>query len=133
MADALSRPAADTPTVEACRRVTTAGWVGNVLVISFAVVGPAGAVEFRLMTRDGPLGPVSPMGFEMHARAPLDGGNHSNCWLIEGPCCHDGTSLWAIEHWMPLFRNGGTKALWPALEAEYRRRFALAKDPPDAP
>jgi hypothetical protein len=47
-------------------------------------------------------------GLELHSRAPLDEGppSHDRCWLLECPCWHDGTSLYAEEHFLPMFLDG---------------------------
>lgn len=31
--------------------------------------------------------------------------SHENCWLIGGPCYHDGSSLYFSERIEPMFRN----------------------------
>lgn len=45
-------------------------------------------------------------GFEVHWRSPpawAEGkpADKENCWLLKGPCWHDGSSLWASEYWIP--------------------------------
>ena len=50
-------------------------------------------------------------GLEMHFRRPPahmtnEAPTHSPCWLIHGPCWHDGTSLYASENFVPMFLDG---------------------------
>ena len=93
---------------------------------SFAVVGSKGAVEFWFHVDD-----MECSGFEKHARSgdghwlgTPDHPSHLNCELLGGPCWHDGTSLWASEFWVPLYKTGGADAIWRELECDYHQRFA---------
>jgi hypothetical protein len=44
------------------------------------------------------------------------------CSLLGGgKCWHDGTSLWASEHWAPGFANGGAEWVWRELRKTYQR------------
>jgi len=48
-------------------------------------------------------------GVEAHRKSPPDYSeppSHADCWLTGGLCWHDGTSLWATEHWIPRFLRG---------------------------
>jgi hypothetical protein len=48
-------------------------------------------------------------GLELHGRAPLygnDAPSHDNCWLLNCPCWHEGTSLHAQEHYLPHVLTG---------------------------
>lgn len=47
--------------------------------------------------------------------------DHNDCWLIGGPCWHDGTSLYASEFMIPLLEREGEGALWEQLEREYEK------------
>ena len=102
--------------------------------ISFAIVGEAGAVELRVWAGEADPGlymaPVSSLGFEVHERVAATDARHANCWLLNGPCRHDGTSLWASEYWLPNLMQYGTDWLWPRLEREYAERFP--EPPPHA-
>ena len=47
-------------------------------------------------------------GIEIHYRTPPDymentAPSQDRCWLIKTPCWHDGSSLQATEHWIPLW------------------------------
>lgn len=107
----------------------------------FGVVGEHGAVElqFRVLTGDAIhelLDRVGAAGLEKHSRTPFEYSDkskpdHADCWLIGGPCWHDGTSLWASEYWMPNFQRLGTEWLWPRLEQQYADEFCKAPAEPD--
>jgi hypothetical protein len=92
----------------------------------YTVIGRAGAIHFHVTD----LGEDSPTrysaGLEMHSRAPLcDSPPHEKCWLIGGPCWHDGTSLYAQERLVPIWLSDphDHEHMFRVLEAEYRRRF----------
>lgn len=49
-------------------------------------------------------------GVEVHSRTRLydfgDGApNHKDCWLLKGPCWHDGSSLYFSENIEPIIRH----------------------------
>lgn len=65
-------------------------------------------------------------GLEVHWRTPPeykkdDAPDHDNCWLLNGPCWRDGSSLEASERWIPFWIAG--KHL-PADE-QHARMFGL--------
>jgi hypothetical protein len=92
------------------------------------VVGKAGALDFHcshakneLSRRFDRIG-----GVEFHYRQPAhymgeDYASHEHCWILGGKCWHDGTSLRASEHWIPLLERGGEEAVWRELEYWYGR------------
>ena len=48
-------------------------------------------------------------GLEIHSRTPLHedrAPSHDHCWLLQCPCWHDGTSLYAQEHYLPMVMAG---------------------------
>ena len=48
-------------------------------------------------------------GFEVHSRTPLycdDAPSHDQCWLLQCPCWHGGSSLQAEERYLPLIKAG---------------------------
>ena len=51
-------------------------------------------------------------GLEVHSRTPMNGEDkppsHDECWLLRCPCWHDGTSLYAQEHFLPIVMMGDT-------------------------
>ena len=56
-------------------------------------------------------------GIEIHYRTPPeymknDAPTSINCWLIGGPCWHDGSSMQATEKWIPMWlRNTNDHAV----------------------
>ena len=95
----------------------------------WAVVGEHGAVEFHCFNRVLPESRWRVGGFEEHLRKPQhyrgaqSEPDHDYCELLDGPCWHDGTSLWASEYWIPLYEREGEEAVWRRLEQEYARRL----------
>lgn len=74
-------------------------------------------------------------GLEIHHRAPPDymrddAPSQDKCWLIGGPCWHDGTSLYASETIIPfwLCAPNDHERMFRFLEGEYARRFLPACD-----
>lgn len=56
-------------------------------------------------------------GIEFHYRQPPDymkddAPSHNRCWLLECPCWHDGSSMWAQERFLPLFIAGCHDAIF---------------------
>jgi len=48
-------------------------------------------------------------GIELHSRTPLYGESapsHDECWLLKCPCWHDGSSLYAQDHFLPMVIAG---------------------------
>jgi len=71
-------------------------------------------------------------GVEVHWRnkpewASRDKPDNDNCWLLEGPCWHDGSSLYADEVAIPKWERckelDDMEAFWLFLEREYRDRL----------
>lgn len=59
-------------------------------------------------------------GLESHYRNPpeymkYDAPSHEHCWLLKCPCWHDGTSLYAQEHFLPMFLNTSHEVIFTAL------------------
>lgn len=53
-------------------------------------------------------------GLEYHYRVPPDymatkPPSHNQCFLLESPCWHDGTSMYAMDHYLPMHRSGNCK------------------------
>ncbi|PZQ99178.1 MAG: hypothetical protein DI533_00270 [Cereibacter sphaeroides] len=76
----------------------------------WSVVGPLGGIHIWAAS--------SPAGFdreekyyggvEVHSRKPMYGAtepSHQECWLLGGPCWHDGTSLYFSENIEPFLRR----------------------------
>ena len=51
---------------------------------------------------------------------------HEDCVCNGGVCFHEGTSLWASEHWIPIILPLGDDAIWSELEQNYEK--CLGKD-----
>jgi len=99
------------------------------------LVGPLGAVDFhctnlamlaRIRNAANMRGLPRSGGVEYHHRAAPEylfgkDAAHEHCWILGGPCWHDGTSLWASEHWIPLLERDGEDEIWRELHATYTR------------
>ena len=90
------------------------------------LVGPEGGIHFHA---SGPYKGEWSCGLEVH-RAKPDGVNapsQTRCWLLDGPCWHDGTSLYAQERLWPIFesylRSGDHENIFRVLEGEYDQFF----------
>lgn len=69
-------------------------------------------------------------GIEIHYRTPPSNRapDHDQCWLLKGPCWHDGSSLAATEHWIPLWLASPEDhdRMFHLLEAELEERVPFA-------
>ncbi len=98
------------------------------------LVGPLGAVDFHcanLRWLDEMRANLDCMdmprsaGVEYHHRAKPTwmqaraGYPSQHCWILGGECWHDGTSLWAMEVWLPILERDGEDAIWTQLEQTY--------------
>jgi hypothetical protein len=102
----------------------------GVIEFSICVIGRLGGVQFHFTVDSREelrhfcdTHPYHPFGVEGHRRVSKDKANHEYCQLINGPCKHDGTSLYASETVMPAFLRGGSDAVYPLLESCYRNWF----------
>ena len=100
----------------------------------WCVIGARGAVDFHCMDEPGPFGRIG--GVEHHMRTAPDyyegkPADHTDCWLLGGPCWHDGTSLYATEFMIPLLEREGEDALWLQLEREYDKLPKQSEDADD--
>ena len=82
------------------------------------VVGPLGAVSFHTYQSDPEFA-----GVEYHNKTGDRAPDFEHCSVIGGPCWCDGTTLWAVEFVLPLFRECGEQALWDLLEQRYAKYF----------
>lgn len=59
-------------------------------------------------------------GIEFHRTPNGESADHGECWILKGPCCHDGSSLAAKEKYDPLFWSlydeGDYEPLWKMVE-----------------
>ena len=73
-------------------------------------------------------------GIEIHYRQPPeymrdDAPSHDNCWLLNAPCWHDGSSLQVTEYWAPLLEGGATpEQMLHHLIGDARSRFRTDED-----
>ena len=73
------------------------------------ILGADGGAHLSIRPYKLSDGPVEySAGLEMHYRRPpnhMDGcaPSYARCFLLEDPCWHDGTSLYAQEHFVPMF------------------------------
>ncbi len=114
----------------------TRRWEKNERQTVFAVIGDKGAIHFWFsecsQTSKDVFGQSKYGGVEMHSRVPLsyskEEPDHENCWLLNAPCWHDGSSLYAEETYIPKYEYcesmNDFEPMWRALECEYERRFA---------
>jgi hypothetical protein len=96
------------------------------------LVGPEGGIHLHVSLHEAKFGGNS-CGLEFHRaawsmrRPPKDAPSQGKCWLIGGPCWHDGTSLYASEHVWPIvqsmLRSGDHEAIFRLLEGEYDSHF----------
>lgn len=95
----------------------------------WAVVGDWGAIEFWIDSNNDyrTFG-----GVEIHQRIPFECSlnqvepDYKHCEVLDGPCSHDGSSLWACEHWIPTYQKLGDDAekwIWAELEREYEETW----------
>lgn len=73
-------------------------------------------------------------GLETHYRQPPDhmandAPSHEECWLIGGPCWHDGTSLYAEERYLPRWLDNphDHDGMFRRLEQEYLSQFPSSR------
>jgi len=92
----------------------------------WSVADERGGMHFWVI--DKPVDPIG--GIEIHYHTPPEYMQDSkpceeNCWLLNGPCWHDGSSLWAHEYWIPkLYRNQNSHEwIFEELKEEMDNRF----------
>lgn len=98
------------------------------------LVGPDGGIHFTANINEEYR---DTCGLEFH-HAPSsnyrcdEAPDHVNCWLIGGPCRHDGSSLYASETLWPMIKpmlaNGDHQTIFRFLEGEYDRHFDRMKE-----
>jgi len=68
-------------------------------------------------------------GVEIHTKEPYyqgeDAPHHTNCWLLQGPCWHDGSSLLASETYIPAWLKDphNHEAVFQRLSGLYHDKF----------
>lgn len=102
--------------------------------LNFAVTGEMGGIHFHVRTPQNAEDDTyshGDCGIEIHSRSRLyshqGDADDARCWLLGSPCWHDGSTLIAREHYLPLYKVSNTfgdfESLFRALELEYDRRF----------
>jgi hypothetical protein len=102
----------------------------------WAVVGPHGAIEFWFTDRGQGADYYRYLGgVETHQRKPFEyssdkeAPDHDKCDVLSGPCWYDGTSLWAMEYWIPEvlrydnWQEAEELFVFPTLERTYKGRW----------
>lgn len=115
---------------------------GPAVHVRMQIVGPDGGCEFHFTCNNEEQrrygeGAITAGGFECHFKAHSrpdyyhdHGAHRHDCEITGGDCWHDGTSLWASEHWLPGMADGGQDWVWRELERAYRER--ITPQPGDA-
>ena len=74
-------------------------------------------------------------GIEIHYRSPPDymkddAPSQMDCWVLGGPCWHDGSSLQAMESWIPFWKSAphDHERMFRALEHELEERDPAATE-----
>lgn len=102
--------------------------------------GPLGGIHFTATIMDEAEKYGGPScGLEFHHAFDPSGGqeapHHSPCWLLGGPCWHDGTSLYANEALWPrivrMLEQGDHLSIFKYLENIYCDHFEPQSE--DAP
>lgn len=96
----------------------------------YEVIGAKGAVHLHLSQyKDGHW----TGGVEYHHRTPPEHmadlpPSHADCPFLNSNCWHDGSSLYAIEHYAPMHRDGDTDAIFRNLLVDYRRTIEPSEE-----
>jgi hypothetical protein len=103
---------------------------GSVATFNWIVVGEKGAIHFHIGADTYINRQYSSWsaGLECHYRNPPDymkekPCSQKKCWILNAPCWHDGGSLYAEEHVLPILQRCGVDALYLFLEGEYVDRL----------
>ena len=74
-------------------------------------------------------------GLEIHRRQPWpsslhDAPTHDECWVLKGPCWQDGTTQYAMEHFLPRWQlaQNDHEQMFGMLGVEYKRQFVETAD-----
>ena len=110
-------------------RKYTMEWYVNEWLHTWEIVGHGFGVHLHIHPYEVNGEPVRySAGLEMHYAAPPDHMKHKPpshvpCWLIKVPCWHDGTSMYAQEHFVPLFLRMDHDAIFYAMGEWARERI----------
>ncbi len=94
----------------------------------WSLVGPGGGVHIWAVENEAPYRHERYYGgIEMHSRKQLydwlTEPSHTDCWLLKGPCWHDGSSLQFSEQIAPHIERFGIKADDPFIQSELHSRY----------
>ena len=53
--------------------------------------------------------------------------SHDECHILKSPCWHDGTSLYAEEHYVPLLKFGDHIAIFSSMVSDAKEQFSEGK------
>lgn len=94
------------------------------------LVGPDGGLHFHVSLTPN-YEPSCGLEFHHRNKTGDEAPSQTNCWLVGGPCWHDGTSLYASETlWPriePMLRSGDHETIFRILEEEADDRFGYDK------
>lgn len=87
-------------------------WDTALMVYNYYVFSEFGALQLHVSEYKSGDGIARSFGLERHYNyrpSYMERGtapSHKHCWLLEAPCWHDGSSLWAEEVFMSFFIGG---------------------------
>lgn len=79
---------------------------------------PLAALEFVTWKTDTVMTDIA--GLEFHISHDKLEPNRKSCLLLGKPCYHDGTSLWASEYWLPLYKSLSEESFFEHLEVQLK-------------
>lgn len=102
-------------------------WRFDRYAYSYEVVGAKGGVALNISSygKEGDEHNGWSAGIEYHRRESPDGSapDHDRCYLLNCPCWHDGSSLYAQETWLPRHLHSSTEDVLLGLQHEAERYF----------
>lgn len=102
---------------------------------SYELVGRHGALHLHINDMGEKHADRYSAGLEIHYRSPPEymddkPPTHDECWLMKCPCWHDGTTLYAETHFLPMFDGVNHERLFLALATEADERFSRGESSP---
>jgi hypothetical protein len=101
---------------------------------NWLVIGARGGLQLRIS--EHPSGHYA--GLEIHHRTPPawakeDAPSHDRCWVLDCACWHDGTSIYAEDKFLPIWKAAphAHADMFVHLVGEYHRVFKLEAAPCD--
>lgn len=101
------------------------------------VIGARGAVHLWITeSPPGDLRHTYSAGLEMHYRSPPNymadmAPSQDQCWVLKCPCWHDGSSLYAVERYLPIWKADphNHDKMFQILQQEYDAQFSRVCEP----